>query len=41
MDLYGEAFENGHTQDYWKETEKGLGGFSTSFGVGDLMLLNL
>ena len=41
MGLYGEAFECGHTQDYWKETEKGLGGFGTSFGVGDLTLLNL
>ena len=41
MDLYGEAFECGHTQDYWKETEKGVGGFGTSFGGGDLTLLNL
>jgi len=41
MDLYGEAFECGHTQDYGKETEKGVGGFGTSFGVGDLTLLNL
>lgn len=41
MDLYGEAFECGHTQDYCKETGKGLGGFGTAFGVGGLTLLNL
>lgn len=29
------------SQDYWNEMETGLGGFGTSFGVGDLMLFNL